>query len=183
MSQIEEKIEQIETKISMLQQEVINLQTMAEDEEDEFVIQKLDELPKNEHSIDLDEQVAIVYDKPSGYLGSAYDDGVLRAYADPSDDDDGLEWEYDANDNFVKLNHKDTSSVSDTSNSNGYVVQNLTFDTFGHVLTITAVDLDDRYVQTGSSALLPSGGLKYQQLTKDSNADFDVSWDWTRAHS
>lgn len=29
---------------------------------------------------------------------------------------------------------------------------------------------------------IPPGGIKYQQLTKRSNANFDVNWDWTRAH-
>ena len=43
------------------------------------------------------------------------------------------------------VGHADTSSVSDSSNSNGVVIQGLTFDTFGHVQTVGTVDLDGRY--------------------------------------
>jgi hypothetical protein len=45
----------------------------------------------------------------------------------------------------ITLSHADTSSVTDVNNSNGNVIQDITFDTFGHVLTIGSVDLDGRY--------------------------------------
>jgi len=45
----------------------------------------------------------------------------------------------------VTLSHADTSSVSDVSNSLPNVVTGLTFDTFGHVQTVTSSDLDGRY--------------------------------------
>jgi len=51
----------------------------------------------------------------------------------------------------IQINHADTSSVSDSNNSNGVVIQDLTFDTFGHVQTVGTVDLDSRYVQTISA--------------------------------
>jgi len=41
--------------------------------------------------------------------------------------------------------HHDTSSVADVANTDGNVLQSATFDTFGHVLTRTSVNLDDRY--------------------------------------
>jgi hypothetical protein len=41
--------------------------------------------------------------------------------------------------------HADTSSVSDVTNTNGSVIQSMTFDTFGHLQTHATVDLDDRY--------------------------------------
>ena len=41
--------------------------------------------------------------------------------------------------------HADTSSVSDVTNTNGSVIQSMTFDTFGHLQTHATVDLDGRY--------------------------------------
>lgn len=43
------------------------------------------------------------------------------------------------------INHEDTSTVSDSDNADGTVVQDLTFDTFGHVQTVGTVDLDTRF--------------------------------------
>jgi hypothetical protein len=51
----------------------------------------------------------------------------------------------------ININHADTSSVSNSDNSNGVVLQDITFDTFGHVQTIGTVDLDSRYLQSISS--------------------------------
>lgn len=46
---------------------------------------------------------------------------------------------------IIEVAHEDTSSVSDVSNSNGNVINGLTFDTFGHVQTVSSLDLDTRY--------------------------------------
>jgi hypothetical protein len=43
------------------------------------------------------------------------------------------------------IGHADTSSIGNVSNSNGNVIQSATFDTYGHILTQTSVDLDGRY--------------------------------------
>lgn len=43
------------------------------------------------------------------------------------------------------ISHHDTSSIADTTNTEGTVIQNATFDTYGHILTQTSVDLDGRY--------------------------------------
>lgn len=51
----------------------------------------------------------------------------------------------------VTLNHADTSTVADSSNSNGVVLQSMTFDTYGHVLTRATTDLDSRYGQLGAA--------------------------------
>jgi hypothetical protein len=45
----------------------------------------------------------------------------------------------------ITLTHADTSSVANTSNTNGNVISGITFDTFGHAQAITSVDLDGRY--------------------------------------
>jgi len=45
----------------------------------------------------------------------------------------------------ITIEHADTSSVSDVDNSNGNVLQDITFDTYGHVQTVGSVDLDGRY--------------------------------------
>ena len=43
------------------------------------------------------------------------------------------------------ISHADTSSQANTNNTNGNVVQNVQIDTFGHVTSLTSVDLDTRY--------------------------------------
>lgn len=45
----------------------------------------------------------------------------------------------------ITISHADTSSVANTSNTNGNVVSGITFDTFGHTQAVTSVDLDGRY--------------------------------------
>jgi hypothetical protein len=45
----------------------------------------------------------------------------------------------------ITIQHADTSSVADVDNANGVVLQDITFDTFGHVQTVGSVDLDGRY--------------------------------------
>ena len=51
----------------------------------------------------------------------------------------------------ITLNHEDTSSVANESNSGTTFLQSMTFDGFGHVLTVTAADaataLDSRYLK------------------------------------
>lgn len=50
-----------------------------------------------------------------------------------------------ANNITITVNHDDTSSVTDSSNSGAVVIQGLTFDTYGHVQTVDTLDLDTRY--------------------------------------
>lgn len=50
-----------------------------------------------------------------------------------------------SNSHVIVIEHADTSSVSDVSNANGNVLTGVTFDTFGHVQTVTSTDLDNRY--------------------------------------
>ena len=45
----------------------------------------------------------------------------------------------------ITIDHDDTSSVSDVDNADGNVLQDITFDTFGHVQTVASTDLDLRY--------------------------------------
>ena len=45
----------------------------------------------------------------------------------------------------ITLTHADTSSVANTSNTNGNVVTGITFDTFGHTQSVASTDLDGRY--------------------------------------
>ena len=47
--------------------------------------------------------------------------------------------------NTYTVAHFDTSSVADVTNTNGNVIQSMTFDTFGHLQTHATVDLDGRY--------------------------------------
>jgi len=43
------------------------------------------------------------------------------------------------------ISHADTSSVANVANSDGNVLQDIGFDTFGHVQSVASVDLDGRY--------------------------------------
>lgn len=45
----------------------------------------------------------------------------------------------------ISLGHADTSGVGDVANTNGTVLQGITFDTYGHVQTVASYNLDNRY--------------------------------------
>jgi len=51
------------------------------------------------------------------------------------------------------FSHLDLAAISNSDNSNGVVIQDITFDTsgLGHVDTVATVDLDTRYLQIGST--------------------------------
>ena len=71
----------------------------------------------------------------------------------------------DTNDTLIVLDHADTSSVADVSYSLPEVVTGLTFDTFGHVQTVSSSDLDDRYyTETETDALLDEKVDKTQHI-------------------
>lgn len=53
----------------------------------------------------------------------------------------GIVVTYSDADNTLQVRHADTSSVGNTANSGTSVLQNLTFDTFGHVQTVSSVAL------------------------------------------
>ena len=60
-----------------------------------------------------------------------------------TDGEDGLD--VSVTGDTYTLKHHDTSSIADVTNTDGNVIQSATFDTFGHILTQTSVDLDGRY--------------------------------------
>jgi hypothetical protein len=47
----------------------------------------------------------------------------------------------------ITLEHGNTSSVADVTNSSGNVLQSMSFDEFGHVQSTNSTDLDTRYLQ------------------------------------
>lgn len=47
--------------------------------------------------------------------------------------------------NTITLAHADTSAQADVTNTNGSVIQSLDLDTYGHLVGITSINLDDRY--------------------------------------
>jgi|688.fasta_scaffold00087_65 hypothetical protein len=53
----------------------------------------------------------------------------------------GIVVTYNDASNTLEVKHADTSSVANTANSSTRVIQNLTFDTFGHVQTVSSVAL------------------------------------------
>jgi hypothetical protein len=64
----------------------------------------------------------------------------------------------------ITLNHTDTSSVTDSTNNNGTVIQSLTFDDLGHTLTRSTVDLDARYVELTDTLWVLNGDSGTPQL-------------------
>lgn len=48
----------------------------------------------------------------------------------------------------TEFSHTDTSSASDVDNADGNVLQDISFDTYGHVQSVGSTDLDSRYSQT-----------------------------------
>ena len=48
----------------------------------------------------------------------------------------------------TEFSHDDTSSAADVDNADGNVLQDITFDTYGHVQSVGSTDLDSRYSQT-----------------------------------
>lgn len=50
-----------------------------------------------------------------------------------------------ANSFVFNVGHADTSSVADVNNSDGTVIQDITFDEFGHTQTVVSTNLDNRY--------------------------------------
>ena len=62
-----------------------------------------------------------------------------------SNTETGITVTYQDGDGTIDFVHNDTSSVSSANLSNGFVIQDLTIDTYGHVTGIGSVDLDGRY--------------------------------------
>jgi len=55
------------------------------------------------------------------------------------------------------FSHSDTSSIGNTTNGGTYVLQNLTFDTFGHVLTSSSINLNAIYTPSNNFYTLTRG--------------------------
>jgi hypothetical protein len=62
----------------------------------------------------------------------------------------------------TEFSHTDTSSASDVDNADGNVLQDITFDTYGHVASVGSTDLDTRYSQTSHNH-----SSTYQPLDSD----------------
>lgn len=49
------------------------------------------------------------------------------------------------NNSTITISHDDTSTVENINNTNGNVLRSMSFDTYGHVIGTSSVDLDARY--------------------------------------
>lgn len=58
---------------------------------------------------------------------------------------DGIELKVNTANKTFRIAHEPVSAVSSVNNSGGTVIQDLTFDTFGHVTGATSYDLDNEY--------------------------------------
>lgn len=78
------------------------------------------------------------------------------------------------------ISHDNTSSITNTANLNGVVLQNLTFDTYGHVLTRSSINLDSRYSTTSHTHALHSvvagGGLTGSGYDGSTARQWDINF-------
>lgn len=58
---------------------------------------------------------------------------------------DALTSVYAPSTNTLTINHDDTSTQASVDNTGGNVIQDVTLDTYGHVTTLTSIDLDTRF--------------------------------------
>lgn len=69
------------------------------------------------------------------------------------------------NNSTITISHDDTSTVENINNTNGNVLRSMSFDTYGHVIGTSSVDLDVRYY---TKSLSDSTFLKTITLASDS---------------
>jgi len=62
----------------------------------------------------------------------------------------------------TEFSHTDTSSAANVDNADGNVLQDITFDTYGHVASVGSTDLDSRFSQTSHNH-----SSTYQPLDSD----------------
>ena len=58
---------------------------------------------------------------------------------------DGIELKVDTTNKAFRISHEPVSAATNVNNSGGTVIQNLTFDTFGHVTGTVSYNLDNEY--------------------------------------
>jgi hypothetical protein len=76
-----------------------------------------------------------------------------------------------------QFSHTDTSSVANSSNANGVVLQSATFDTYGHVQTVSTIDLDGRYfTETEVNTSLAKRKEFYVQASAPTPTENDAIW-------
>jgi len=183
------RAERMESQIQQLQQFVVSLQARLNliGHSERLVGVPVDDniafVDRDSASSTRDVKVATTATNTAGYLGVAWNDGVLKINADGSATTiDGLA--YTHADGVVTLAHGDTSTYSPGANSGGVVIQTLTTDDAGHILSEGTTDLDDRYslddhALTDHSDVYISGPALYHVLTY--NGSGWVSG-WVRAH-
>ena len=79
--------------------------------------------------------------------------------------------------------HADTSTVDSVDNSDGNVLQDIGFDTFGHVTSVASTDLDTRYIRSfdvrdgdGTEKVITQNEVfKFKELTGD-GATIDINF-------
>ena len=71
----------------------------------------------------------------------------------------------------LTIGHGDTSSLADINNANGTVIQDLGFDTHGHVTSQTSVDLDGRYYTKASFTANATGDTA---VIRDNSGNFSA---------
>jgi hypothetical protein len=90
-------------------------------------------------------QAAGLLDQAANNASALIGDGEVNITANNGLTGSGTFTLNSANTFNISIEHADTSSVTDANNSDGNVIQDLTFDSFGHVQTVASTNLDDRY--------------------------------------
>ncbi len=83
----------------------------------------------------------------------------------------------------ITYSHADTSTQADVDNSDGNVLQDIGFDTFGHVTSVGSTDLDTRYIRSfdvrdgdGTEKVITQNEVfKFKELTGD-GASIDINF-------
>lgn len=77
----------------------------------------------------------------------------------------------------TEFSHSDTSSIANSSNTGGTVIQSLTFDTYGHAQSIGTIDLDGRYyTETEINTELGKRKELYVQLSAPTTTQDGAIW-------
>ena len=81
-----------------------------------------------------------------------------------------------------QFSHANTSSQGPLNNSNGIVIQDLGFDTYGHVTSANSIDLDNRYSLLNHTHLSLVDGEGLENFSYNGSTDVTINVDFGSGH-
>jgi hypothetical protein len=199
MADVEKQFKTVSQILSDIQTRIAQLESFQGEDQDLF--EGISGTPAAMEPEPHDEMVAVDEEADPGYLGDTGANGVLRVAA--VDGDHGLD--YAAPGNFVTLSHFNTSAIADKDWGTWDTVDTITFDTYGHVLTIEPENIEaaiDAKISAAIAAALPDGTNEGDMLVwttagagswivlERADTDYKVlqrladdttGWDWVRS--